>query len=77
MRTTIRLELPSIHAIRAIETSLQGIEGIARAEVSRVGATIEHDGRATADLLRAAVESAGFELLGIVEEKRQLPVRED
>ncbi len=55
MRTTLRLDLPSIHAVRAVYTALQGIEGIARADVSRRGATIEHDGGATAERLRHAV----------------------
>ena len=77
MRTTLRLDLPSVHAVRAIETALQAVDGITRAAVSRAAATIEHDGRATADVLRAAVESAGFEVVEIVEEKRRLPVRED
>ncbi|MGQ0713979.1 MAG: hypothetical protein ACT4PJ_09630 [Gemmatimonadaceae bacterium] len=75
MRTTIRLDLPSIHAVRAIETALQGVEGIARAVVTRVGATIEHDGRATVELLRGAVESAGFEPGEILEDRRRLTVR--
>jgi copper chaperone CopZ len=75
MRTTLRLHLPSIHAIRAVETALQAVEGIVHAEVTRAGVTIDHDGRATADRLRDAVGAAGFELLEIVEEGRRLAVR--
>jgi copper chaperone CopZ len=74
MRTTLRLRLPSIHAIRAVYTALQSVEGIAHADVSRGGATIEHDGRATAKRLRDAVASAGFEVVEIVEERRRLTV---
>ena len=77
MLTTLRLHLPSIHAIRAIRTALQGVEGIVHAEVSRTGATIEHDGRATADRLREAVASSGFEVIGIVEERRRLTVKHE
>jgi copper chaperone CopZ len=77
MRTTLRLNLPSIHAIRAVETALQAVEGIVHAEVSRAGVTIDHDGRATAERLREAVAAAGFEALEVVEERRTLPVRDD
>jgi copper chaperone CopZ len=77
MRTTLRLRLPSIHAVRAIYTALQGVEGVVHADVSRHGATIEHDGRATAERLREAVESAGFEVMELVEERRRLTVRKE
>ena len=77
MRTTIRLDLPSIHAVRAIYTALQGVEGILQANVSRGGATIEHDGRATAKRLREAVETAGYAVMEVVEDSRRLPVKGD
>jgi copper chaperone CopZ len=76
MRTTIRLNLPSVHAVRAVYTALQGVDGIVRAEVARAEATIEHDGRATPGQLRDAVRAAGYEALEIVEERRRLTVRE-
>jgi len=76
MRTTLRFSLPSVHAVRAIYTALQGIEGIIQADVSRQGATIEHDGRATAELLREAVGAAGYDVIEIREERRRLTVRE-
>ena len=77
VRTLLRFDLPSVHAIRAVLTALQGVEGIVRADVSRGEATIEHDGRATAQQLREAVASAGFEVDEIVEERRRLAVREE
>ena len=77
MRTTLRLDLPSVHAVRAVYTALQGIEGIVQADVSRHGATIEHDGRATAELLREAVVTAGYEVIEISEQRRRLTVRND
>ena len=76
MRTTLRLNLPSINSVRAVYTSLQGVEGIAHAHVSRAEATIEHDGRATPEQLRDAVRVAGYEVLEVVEEKRRLTVRD-
>lgn len=75
VRTTLRLDLPSVHAVRAVYTSLQSVEGIVRADVWRGGATIEHDGRATEARLRAAVTLAGYEVTEIVEERRRLVVR--
>ena len=71
------MRLPSVHAVRAIYTALQGVEGIVHADVSRRGATIQHDGRATAERLREAIAIAGYEVAEIVEEKRRLAVREE
>jgi copper chaperone CopZ len=76
MRTTLRLNLPSIHAIRAVETALQAVEGIVHAEVSRAGLVIDHDGRATAERLREAVAAAGFDVLELREEGRRLPIKD-
>jgi copper chaperone CopZ len=75
MRTTLRLDLPSINSARAVYTALQGVEGIVRADVSLGRATIEHDGRATAAKLRDAVAIAGYAVLEILEERRTLPVK--
>ena len=75
MRTTLRLALPSVNSVRAVYTALQGIEGIVRADVSLARAIIDHDGRATADKLRDAVGNAGYEVLGILEERRSLNVK--
>lgn len=77
MQTTLRLDLPSVHAVRAVYTALQGVEGIVTADVSRQGAIVEHDGRATAERLREAVGAAGYEVMETIEEKRRLPVRDD
>jgi len=76
MHTTLRLDLPSVHAVRAVYTALQAVEGIVQADVSRREATIEHDGRATPGQLCDAVRAAGYEALEIVEERRRLTVRE-
>jgi copper chaperone CopZ len=77
MRTTLRLDLPSVHAVRAVYTALQAVDGIARADVTRRGAVIEHDGRATAELLRQAIGTAGYEVIEITEQRRRLTVKEE
>jgi copper chaperone CopZ len=66
-----------VHAVRAVYSALQGVEGIAQAEVSLRRAVIEHDGRATAERLREAMQTAGYEVLEIEEERRRLPVRDE
>jgi copper chaperone CopZ len=77
MRTSLRLDLPSVHAVRAVYTALQGVEGLAQADVSRHRATIEHDGRATPERLRHAVATAGYDVIEINEERRRLIVRDE
>lgn len=62
--------------MRAVYTALQGVEGIGQADVTRRIAIVEHDGRATADLLRGAVSSAGYNVIEVSEERRRLTVRE-
>ncbi len=64
----------AVHAVRAIFTALNGVDGVQRAEVSLGRAVVWHDGRATAERLAEAVELAGCEVLGIAEERRSLPV---
>jgi copper chaperone CopZ len=76
MRTTLRLDLPSVHAVRAVYTALQGIESIVQAHVSRKGAVIEHDGDATPERLRQAVQAAGYDVVEVIEERRRLVVRD-
>lgn len=64
----------SVHSSRAILTALNTVPGISRAEVTIGRATVEHDGRATADALRGAVELAGYQVSAVEEERRRLPV---
>jgi copper chaperone CopZ len=63
-----------VHAVRAVFTTLAGVEGIARADVSLGRAVVEHDGRATPEALTAAVALAGFEVVAISHDRRSLPV---
>ena len=75
MITTLRIGgMLAVHAKRAVFTALSGVEGIRSAEVELGRAVVEHDGRATSQLLREAVEAAGFEVEEIVEERRRLPM---
>jgi copper chaperone CopZ len=62
----------SNHCVTAVFTSLTAVEGITRADVKIGAATIEHDGRATPDALRAAIAVAGYEVTDVVEERRRL-----
>jgi len=72
--TTLRIGgMLAVHAKRAVFTALSGVEGIHSAEVELGRAVIDHDGRATPALLRQAVETAGFEVEEVVEERRRLP----
>ena len=66
--------MTSVHAARAIFTALSGVEGVARADVGRGIATVEHDGTVTDAALREAVALAGFEVIEMREERRVLPL---
>jgi copper chaperone CopZ len=74
MTTTVRIAgMTSVHAARALFTALTGVEGIARAEVKVGEAVVEHDGRATPELLREVVESLGYAVVALREDRRGLP----
>jgi copper chaperone CopZ len=65
----------SVHSARAVYTALAAVPGVTTAEVVLGRAIIEHDGRATAESLRAAIAVAGCELLETTEERqRSLPL---
>ena len=63
----------SVHSVRAVFTALAGVEGIERADVTMGRAVVEHDGRATAEQLAAAVSLAGYEVVDSREDRRGLP----
>ena len=70
-----RLAIPGMrsnHCVTAVFTALTAVEGIAHADVTIGAAEIEHDGRATAEALRAAIAVAGYEIGDVVEERRRL-----
>lgn len=60
--------------VQAVFTALTPVEGITSAIVTIGAATIEHDGRATLDALRAAISVAGYDASPAVKNRRTLPV---
>jgi copper chaperone len=75
MRTRLRvLGMTCQHCVNAVFTALTPVEGILSADVEIGLVTVEHDGRATVDALRAAIAVAGYEAALASEERRQLPI---
>jgi copper chaperone CopZ len=75
MRTRLRvLGMTCQHCVTAVFTALTPVVGIIAAEVEVGSVTVEHDGRATVEALRAAIAVAGYEAVPLVEERRRLPV---
>ncbi|HUF65325.1 MAG TPA: heavy-metal-associated domain-containing protein [Gemmatimonadaceae bacterium] len=62
-----------VHCRRAVFTALAGVPGVTRADVRMGSADVEHDGSAIESALRQAVAIAGYELTGVVEDRRTLP----
>jgi copper chaperone CopZ len=62
------------HCVRAVFTSLAGVKGIQRADVSIGQAVIEHDGTVTAQQIRDAVAVADYEVTSINTDRRTLPI---
>ena len=75
MTTTVTLNgMSCAHCVRAVFTSLAGVEGIKRADVSIGRAVIEHDGSVTQEQIRDAIAIAGYEVQGFTEDRRTLPL---
>jgi copper chaperone CopZ len=62
------------HCVRAVFTSLSGVKGIVRADVSLGCVVIEHDGRVAAEAVREAISIAGYEVVDLRDDRRALPV---
>jgi copper chaperone CopZ len=62
------------HCVRAVFTSLAGVEGVSRAEVSIGAAEVEHDARVTVEALRQAIAVAGYEVVEGETNRRVLPL---
>jgi len=62
------------HCVRAVFTSLGGVEGVARADVSIGAAEVEHDDRVTVEALREAIAVAGYEVVDGETNRRVLPL---
>jgi copper chaperone CopZ len=75
MRTTATISgMTCAHCIRAVFTSLAGVEGIRSADVSIGRAVIEHDGTVTPEDIRDAIRIAGYEVKDIKIDGRTLPL---
>ena len=74
MTTTVSIAgMTCAHCVRAVFTSLAGVPGIQRADVSIGQAVIEHDGTVTPQAVRDAIAVAGYEVTG-TQDKRTLPI---
>ena len=62
------------HCVRAVFTSLAGVAGIDRADVSIGRAVIEHDGSVTPEQIRDAIAIAGYNVTGFTDDRRTLPL---
>ena len=62
------------HCVRAVFTSLAGVEGIDRADVSIGKAVIEHDGTVTPQAIRAAIKVAGYDVTDVKADRPTLPL---
>ena len=75
MTTTVSIiGMTCAHCVRAVFTSLAGVKGIDRADVSIGQAIIEHDGTVTPDQIRDAIAVAGYEAKDFRLGKRTLPL---
>jgi copper chaperone len=75
MTTTVSISgMTCAHCIRAVFTSLAGVKGIDRADVSIGQAIIEHDGSVTPQQIRDAIAVAGYEVKDFKIDRRTLPL---
>jgi copper chaperone CopZ len=75
MRTTASISgMTCAHCVRAVFTSLAGVEGIDRADVTIGKAVIEHDGTVTPEAIRAAIAVAGYTVTDFKDDRRTLPL---
>jgi copper chaperone len=75
MITRARIEGMSCqHCVRAVFTSLGGVDGITRADVSIGAIEVEHDARVTVEQIREAVAVAGYTVIAGETDRRRLPL---
>ena len=75
MTTTVSISgMSCVHCVRAVFTSLAGVAGIDRADVSIGRAVIEHDGTVTPDQIRNAIAVGGYEVTDFTTDRRILPL---
>jgi copper chaperone CopZ len=75
MTTTVSISgMTCAHCVRAVFTSLAGVPGIERADVTIGRAVIEHDGTVTAEQIRDAIAVAGYSVGETRDDRRTLPL---
>jgi copper chaperone CopZ len=75
MQTTASISgMTCAHCVRAVFTSLAGVEGIKRADVTIGQAVIEHDGTVTPEQIRDAIAVAGYTVSDTRADRRTLPL---
>ena len=62
------------HCVRAVFTSLAGVPGIERADVTIGQAVIQHDGTVTPEQIRDAIAVAGYTVGETRDDRRTLPL---
>lgn len=74
MRTILTVEgMRAVHCVRAVQTAMAMVVGVSWCDVSMGRVELEHDGAATAALLREAVAVAGYTVTAVRDERR-LPI---
>lgn len=74
MLTTLIIDhMRTVHCVRAVYTSLGGVEGIDVAEVVMGRAIIEHAQALDPEALTTAVARAGYVVREVVTDRRRLP----
>jgi copper chaperone CopZ len=75
MTTTVSISgMTCAHCVRAVFTSLAGVPGIERADVTLGQAVIEHDGTVTPQQIRDAIAVAGYTVGETRDDRRTLPL---
>jgi len=62
------------HCVRAVFTSLAGVPGVSRADVSVGRAVVEHDGTTSPEAIAEAISIAGYQVVSTSDDRRALPV---
>ena len=62
--------MQSVYCVRAVQTAMALVDGIAWFDVSMGRVEVEHDGRATSEALTGAIAVAGFTVTEVRSERR-------
>jgi copper chaperone CopZ len=71
MRTIVTVDgMRAVHCVRAVQTALAMVPGIAWCDVTVGTVELEHDGSANVERLREALAMVGFTLAAVRDERR-------